>query len=67
MTDVWSRPTACELCGVTGQPLSVQLVEWRDALPGMTYSHVGRCLDRSACQGRYQEANKGPVREGART
>jgi hypothetical protein len=67
MTDVWSKPRECELCGISGERLEAKaLVEWLEALPGMTYAHVDRCDDRAACRARVEAAVKAwPVRERA--
>jgi hypothetical protein len=64
---VWTQPTACELCGISGERLEAKaLVEWADALPGMTWEHIGACDDRAACRDRVEAAGKAwPVRERA--
>lgn len=63
---VWHQPQECGLCGVKGQPIHVRLVEWRIAPPGMTYAHVARCDDRTACRLRVEaKGEQWPVREKA--
>lgn len=45
----------CVLCGATGSDVRMRLVHWRDAPPGMSYSHVPRCEDRQACRARVED------------
>ena len=56
--NVWTEPKECDLCGVKGQPMHVQLIEWLDALPGMKYAWLNRCDDRAGCRARVQVAGK---------
>ena len=52
---VWTEPTECALCGWKGREITVLLVEWADALPGMRFAHLARCDDRRACRARVED------------
>lgn len=55
----WTEPTRCELCGNPDKrDLRTALAHWKDALPGMAYSHIAACLDRDACRARVLAAKK---------
>jgi hypothetical protein len=47
-----------DTCAICNHPdkrdLGTSLAHWRDALPGMAYSHVIRCVDSSACRRRVE-------------
>ena len=53
----WREPSVCVLCGNTANVRN-GLVQWADALPGMRYEHVARCVDREACRARVQSEGK---------
>lgn len=51
--------TRCALCGNPDKrDLGTSLAHWLNALPGMAYTHVDRCLDREKCRARVRAANK---------
>ena len=51
----FTEPTRCQLCGNTDRrDLRTALAHWRDAPPGMAYSHIEACRDREACRRRVE-------------
>lgn len=55
----WPEPTRCSLCGnLERRDLTVRLVHWKDALPGMAFDQVDACSDRDACRARVVAAGE---------
>lgn len=51
----FTEPTFCAICGHPDKrDLDVRLAHWRDALPGMAYTHEPRCRDVAACRNRLE-------------